>query len=137
MNKFLKLHNSDDNGIIAVNKEQITAVMSYYDKSNKLTSKVFLHSGCSIAPFIVNETPSLIIKPEDTDFITLHEVENNSVVIVRKTELSVIDTVRLQNIAGVKTKIYFCGNTEMQPTYVHESVEKILNFIEGNIELTK
>ena len=137
MNKFLKLHNSNDNGIIAVNKEQITAVISFYDKTNKLTSKVFLHSSCAIAPFLVNETPSLIIKPEDDEFITLHDVDNNTVLVVRKDEISVIDTVKLSNVNGLKSKIYFCGNTEMQPTYVHETPEKIFNIIEGNIELTK
>lgn len=129
--KYLKLHNSDDNGVIIVNKDQVTAVVSFVDKQKRLTSKVFLYTSCSIAPFIVNETPSIVIKPEDQDFITLHDAETNSVIVVKKTEISVVDSIKIG--ASMKSKVYFCGNNDMQPIFVHESAEKIFNLIEGNI----
>lgn len=129
--KYLKLHNSDDNGVIIVNKDQVTAVVSFIDKQQRLTSKVYLYSSCSIAPFIVNETPSIVIKPEDTEFITLHDAETNNVIVVKKSEISVIDSIKIGT--SMKAKVYFSGNNEMQPIFVHESAEKIFNLIEGNV----
>lgn len=137
MNKFLKLHNSDDNGVIVVNKDQINAIVSFYDKNDRLTSKIYLNVECSIAPFIVNETPSIIIKPEEKEFITVHDFETNNVIIIRKTEISIVDTIRINGYNTLKSKIYFCGNTDMTPINVHESAEKLLNNLSENIELEK
>ena len=136
MDKFIKLHNSDDNGLIVVNSEAIIAILAYHEKNNRMTSKVYLDNACSLAPFIVNETPAFIVPQDDKDFITLHEIQANEVVIIRKSEISVIDTVPMSNGLGKssKSKLYFFGNSEMKPTLVHESSEKIMNILNGEVE---
>ena len=77
MEQFIRLHNSDNNYEIVVNKDDIQAVMTFKEANNRLCSKVFIGSYCSIAPFIVNETPQLVINENDNEFITLHDATDN------------------------------------------------------------
>lgn len=133
MEQFIRLHNSDNNYEIVVNKDDIQAVMTFKEANNRLCSKVFIGSYCSIAPFIVNETPQLVINENDNEFITLHDATDNNIIIIRCNEISIIDTV----ITGsnIKAKLYFSGtSSELKPIIVHESPEKIRMTINKKFE---
>lgn len=124
MDQFIKLHNSDNNFDIVVNKDDIIAVLPFTEINDRLCSKVFIGSYCSIAPFIVNETPSMVINEADNEFIHLHEAMDNNIIVIRCNEISIIDTVVKVN--SVKSKLYFSNTSEeLKPIIVHESPEKI------------
>lgn len=134
MDKFIRLHNSDDNGMIVVNTDVIIAIVAFRE-NGRSTSKIYLDTCCSLAPFIVNETPALIIQPDNKEFITMHEITTNDVVVIRKDEISVIDTVSVSASGrNLKSKLYFCGNSELKPIIVHESAEKIMNQLNEEVE---
>lgn len=125
MDQFIKLHNSDNNYDIVVNRDDIIAVLPFTEMNNRLCSKVFIGSYCSIAPFIVNETPSMVISENDNEFIALHEAIDNNIIIVRCNEISIIDTI-VKGGLSVKSKLYFSNTSEeLKPIIVHESPEKI------------
>lgn len=134
-NMLLKLHNADNNGIVGVNKKMVFAIISNRTSDNKLRSKVYLYSYCQISPFEVNEAPSFIIQQGDEDFITLHDADNNEVIIINKDSISIVDTV-LKPYKNPKAKIYFdrCCSEMKSSIIVNESAEKIINEINKNDE---
>ena len=134
-NILLKLHSADNNGIVGVNKKMIFAIVSNRTPDNKLRSTVYLYSYCQISPFEVNEVPSFIIQPGDEDFITLHDANNNEVIIINKDSISIVDTI-LKPYKNPKTKVYFdrCCAEMKSSIVVNESAEKIINEINKIIE---
>lgn len=127
---LLKLHSSDNNAIVGVNKKMVFAIVSNRTPDNRLQSMVYLYSYCQISPFLVNEVPSFIIQQGDEDFITLHDASNNEVIIINKESVSIVDTV-LKPYKNPKAKIYFDRScSEMKSSIVvNESTEKIINEI--------
>ncbi len=134
-NMLLKLHNADNNAIVGVNKKMVFAIISNRTSDNKLRSKIYLYSYCQISPFEVNEVPSFIIQQGDEDFITLHDADNNEVIIINKDSISIVDTV-LKPYKNPKAKIYFdrCCSEKKSSIIVNESAEKIINEINKNDE---
>jgi hypothetical protein len=99
----------------------------------RMLSKIILSVNCNISPFTVNETPELIIKSDNQDFILLHEYETNFVFIVRKNIIAVVDTVK--NNGKIKSCVYFDSSCDLKPMAFHESPDKIyekLTVIETN-----
>ena len=131
MNNFIRLHNSDNNESIIVNIDNICAISTKIASNNRILSKIFLYNGCNIAPFTVNETPELIIKNDNKDFILLHESETNYVFIVRKDIIAVIDTVKL-NQRSLKSQVYFDDSCSIKSKVFHENTDKIFSNLTNN-----
>ena len=133
MKNFIRLHNSDDNGVIIVNTDTIVIVGTKRD-GDRTMAKLILKNYANISPFSVNETPEMIIKPDDKDFIVLHDAEYNNVVICRKDNIAVVDTVKVMNGRLLKSRIYFDNECDMKPILVHESAEKIMQSLVPEVE---
>lgn len=127
--ELIRLHNMDNNSEIIVNKNDIMIITT----NEYSCSLVHIGTYCSIVPFNVNEKPSQIISPDDKEFITLHMADDNSLVIIRGSEISIVDSIVFSK--GVKSKVYFSGSTELRPISVHESPEKIRQMLLNKIEI--
>ena len=129
MNKYIRLHNSDNNESIIINVDDICAISTKIAGVNRMLSKINLSGMCNIAPFTVNETPELIVKANNPDFILLHEYETNYVFIVRKSIIAVVDTVK--NNGKIKSCVYFDSSCDLKPMAFHESPDKIYANLTG------
>lgn len=123
MNKFIRLHNSDNNESIIIKINDICVISTKIDNNGRILSRITLANYCNISPFTVNETPELIIKGDNPDFILLHESENNYVVIIRKSIISVVDTVKTNK--SIKSCIYLNSYCDCKPMSFHENPDKI------------
>lgn len=123
MNKYIRLHNSDNNESIIINMDDVCAISTKVS-GGRMLSKIILAANCNISPFTVNETPELIIKSDNPEFILLHEFETNYVFIVRKNIIAVVDTVK-NNGKSIKSCVYFDDSCDLKPMAFHENPDKI------------
>lgn len=148
-NKFIKLHNRNNNSVVIVNIENINICATVSEDEKSFKDKVFTiiyidtHRDDINYYFEVNETvdkiASMILEAKYNNFITLHGVQHNETVCINVDKIMVIDT-KITYTDNKKDKkhnnkcmsvLYFKENN-IGEVNVNETPEKIYLMIEEN-----
>lgn len=132
--RFLKLHDADDNKVVIVSQNMITLCQGQ-NKDGKRYTIVFINTD-AINSVTVNEAPEKIYQLLDEasvkyQFLKLHDADDNSVVILNQELITLCQGT--ENNGKKQTTIYIKSD-DISSITVNEAPEKIYLLINDNIK---